>query len=80
MQLIATATVRIHGGQRLLWDDLDAYTGRAQQRAVGALVDRLSSRLGKDHVFGICAQAGALPEKSYREKTINEYTPPTQKR
>lgn len=71
VQLIATATVRIQGGQQLLWDDLDAYTGRAQQREIGALVDRLSSRLGKESVFGICAQAGALPEKAYRPKLLS---------
>ena len=34
-------------------------------------MDRLSSRLGKESVFGICAQAGALPEKAYRHKSLS---------
>lgn len=70
IQLRATATVRIAAGQQLLWEDSHAHTAPSQQRTVGLLIDRLTSRLGKESVFGICAQAGALPEKSYREKQL----------
>lgn len=70
IRLVATATVRLHGGQKLLWDDMDSYHGQNGQREIGALVDRLSSRLGKESVFGVCAQSGALPEKAYRPKPL----------
>ncbi len=69
--LSATATVRLHVGQQMLWDDLDAFAGQGGQREIASLVDRLSSRLGKERVYGVCAQAGALPEKAYRRKSLS---------
>jgi len=71
VELSATATVRLRVGQQMLWDDLDAFAGQGGQREIASLVDRLSSRLGKERVFGVCAQAGALPEKAYRHKSLS---------
>lgn len=66
VRLTATTTVRINGEQTVLWDEV----GQGRDREVAQLVDRLSSRLGKECVFGIQAQAGALPEKSWRKKLL----------
>ena len=66
VRLIVRTAVRLTGEQHLLW----AEAGHHRDHEMAQLVDRLSSRLGKDCVFGIQAQAGALPEKAYRQKRL----------
>ena len=63
MHLRALTTVRVSGKQHELWDD----PFQAATRELAALIDRLSSRLGQDHVLRIQPQADALPERAYRE-------------
>ena len=66
VRLTVVTTVRITSQQHALWED----AGKGMQRELALLVDRLSSRLGKEHVFGVQMQAGALPERAYREKPL----------
>ena len=66
VRLKAVTTVRLTSGQGVLWDEV----GQNRDREVAQLVDRLTSRLGKECVFGLQAQAGALPEKSWRKKLL----------
>ena len=68
VRLRAITTVRLKGGQGVLWDEM----GHNRDREVAQLVDRLSSRLGRECVFGLQAQAGALPEKSWRRKLLSD--------
>lgn len=68
VRLIASTTVRLTGEQHFLWNEV----GHNRDHDVAQLVDRLSSRLGKECVFGIQAQAGALPEKAYRKKLLSD--------
>lgn len=68
VQLAAVTTVRLAGKQSVLWDEL----GQGRDQEVAGLVDRLSSRLGRSCVFGIKAQAGALPERSWKRRLLTE--------
>ena len=68
VRLFASTTVRLTGEQHFLWNEV----GHNRDHDVAQLVDRLSSRLGKECVFGIQAQAGALPEKAYRKKLLSD--------
>jgi len=68
VQLAAVTTVRLAGEQSVLWGEL----GQGRDQEVAGLVDRLSSRLGRECVFGINAQAGALPERSWKRRLLTE--------
>ena len=71
IRLTAVTSVRLAGQQHVLWDEVGHGVARRDSE-LAQLVDRLSSRLGKECVFGVQAQAGALPEKSYRKKLLTE--------
>jgi protein ImuB len=61
VRLVAVTTVRLNGEQNMLWEDAGS------EHELALLVDRLGSRLGKENVFRIQTQVGALPERAYRE-------------